>query len=46
MTNASLATFMGTSAQNNQALSRQTIGQLEQAETDPKKLQIYKQMKP
>ncbi len=37
---------MLTSAQNNQALSRQTIGQLEQAETDPKKLQIYKQMKP
>ncbi len=34
------------SAQNNQVLSRQTIEQLEKAETDPKKLQIYKQMKP
>lgn len=34
------------SAQNNQLLSRQTIAALEQAETDSKKLQIYKQMKP
>ncbi len=33
-------------AQNNPLLSRQTIDQLEKAETDSKKLQIYKQMKP